>query len=117
MTANLKKHILRLPETLWKPYREDSEAASECADLLNDWPGEEDRPSGAGRCATWRSGCASGKGEAELFRDGSELRYFAVATNEWGWSAKRLLEWHREKAGSIEALHDVLKNELAVFRG
>lgn len=26
---------------------------------------------------------------------------------------KKLLEWHREKAGSIEALHDVLKNELA----
>jgi hypothetical protein len=26
---------------------------------------------------------------------------------------KRLLEWHREKAGTIEAVHDVLKNELA----
>ena len=29
------------------------------------------------------------------------------------WGAKKLLEWHREKAGSIEALHDVLKNDLA----
>ena len=43
----------------------------------------------------------------------SEFRYFAVATNQWDWSAKKLLEWRREKAGSIEALHDVLKNELA----
>ena len=30
-----------------------------------------------------------------------------------GWQPKKLLQWHREKAGSIEALHDVLKNELA----
>src|SRR5437764_14627360 len=25
----------------------------------------------------------------------------------------KLLQWHREKAGSIEATHDVIKNELA----
>src|SRR5438309_2848476 len=36
----------------------------------------------------------------------------AVATNLWDWDPKRLLQWHREKAGSIEAVHDVLKNEL-----
>lgn len=35
-----------------------------------------------------------------------------VASNEWNWGAKKLLEWHREKAGTIEAVHDVLKNEL-----
>ena len=29
------------------------------------------------------------------------------------WEAKRLLEWHRQKQGSIEAPRDVLKNELA----
>jgi len=34
-------------------------------------------------------------------------------TNRWDFDAKRLLEWHREKAGTIEAAHDVLKNELA----
>jgi len=111
MTANLKKHILRLPERLWKPYGEDSEAVSECADLLNYWPEEEDRPEGAGplRYVAIRVRRRQG----ELFGDGSECRYFAVATNQWEWSAKKLLEWHREKAGSIEALHDVLKNELA----
>ena len=25
----------------------------------------------------------------------------------------KLIEWHREKAGTIEGVHDVLKNELA----
>ncbi|MGO9096639.1 MAG: hypothetical protein ACLQGV_15630, partial [Bryobacteraceae bacterium] len=53
------------------------------------------------------------KRQGELFGDGAEFRYFAVATNRWDWSARKLLEWRREKAGSIEALHDVPKNELA----
>lgn len=111
MTPKLKKHILRLPDSLWKPYREDSEAVSECADLTNYWQEEEDRPEGAGplRYVAIRVK----KRQGELFSDGAEFRYFAVATNQWDWSAKKLLEWHREKAGSIEALHDVLKNELA----
>ena len=41
------------------------------------------------------------------------MKHFAVATNLWDWDAKKLLDWHREKAGSIEAAHDVIKNELA----
>lgn len=111
MTANLKKHIVRLPDHLWKPYREDAEAESECADLLNYWPEEEDRPEGAPplRYVAIRVRRRQG----ELFADGSEFRYFTVASNEWEWGAKKLLEWQREKAGSIEALHAVLKNELA----
>ena len=111
MTAPLKEHILRIGEPLWKPYREDAETISECADLLNYWPEEEDRPEGAGplRYIAIRVR----KRQGDLFGDGSAFRHFAVATNEWKWQPKKLLEWHREKAGSIEALHDVLKNELA----
>lgn len=111
MTANLKKHILRLPGNLWKPYREDADAVSECADLLNFWPEEDDRPEGAGplRYVAIRVR----KRQGELFAGGVEARYFVVASNQWEWSARKLLEWHREKAGSIEALHEVLKNELA----
>ena len=45
--------------------------------------------------------------------DGAEAKHFAVVSNVWDWEARRLLEWHREKAGTIEAIHDVLKNELA----
>ena len=53
------------------------------------------------------------KRQGELFADGSEVKYFAVASNQWEWDAARLLAWQREKAGTIEALHEVLKNELA----
>jgi hypothetical protein len=52
------------------------------------------------------------KRQGELFADGAEAKHFAVVSNVWDWEARRLLEWHREKAGTIEAIHDVLKNEL-----
>ena len=44
----LPKKPKRWPENLWKLYREDCEAVSECADLLNYWPEEEGPPEGAG---------------------------------------------------------------------
>ena len=110
MTPTLKKHILRLPESVWTSYRDDTATQAECADMLNYWPAEEDRPEGAGplRYIAIRMH----KRQGELFADGSEAKYFVVASNEWNWGAKKLLEWHREKAGTIEAVHDVLKNEL-----
>jgi Transposase DDE domain group 1 len=111
MTPNLKKHIARLGENLWKPYREDTGMISECADLLNYWPEDEERPEGAGplRYIAIRMR----KRQGELFADGSEVKHFAVGSNQWDWNAVRLLEWQREKAGTIEALHDVLKNDLS----
>ena len=111
MTATLKKHILRLSSDVWKPYRSDRETEAECADILNYWPEDEDRSERASplRYVAIRIH----KRQGELFADGSEAKYFMVATNQWKWEARKLLEWQREKAGSIEALHDVLKNELA----
>lgn len=110
MQASLKEHILRLPSSAWKPYREDREAVSECADVLNYWPeAEEDKQFGPLRFVAIRIR----KRQGELFADGAEAKHFAVVSNVWEWETKRLLEWHREKAGTIEAIHDVLKNELA----
>ncbi|MFN3322065.1 MAG: transposase [Bryobacteraceae bacterium] len=51
--------------------------------------------------------------QESLFGDGSKVKHFAVVSNIREWKASRLLEWHREKAGTVEAVHDVLKNELA----
>lgn len=39
-------------------------------------------------------------------------RHFAVVTN-MGWEGERLLRWHREKQGTVEHGHAVMKNELA----
>ena len=41
--------------------------------------------------------------------------HFAVITN-LDWSGDRLLPWHREKAGTIEHVHDEIKNGLGGSR-
>jgi len=46
-----------------------------------------------------------------LFADGSDRHYHAVVTN-LEWDGGRLLQWQREKAGSIEHVHDEIKNGL-----
>ncbi len=46
-----------------------------------------------------------------LFADGSDRRHHAVVTN-LDWDGGRLLQWHREKAGTVEHVHDEVKNGL-----
>jgi len=51
------------------------------------------------------------KRQGELFANGSDTKYLAVVTNRQGEGAK-LIRWHWKKAGTIELVHDVMKNEL-----
>ena len=52
------------------------------------------------------------KAQGELFADGTDRHFHAVITNEKR-QGDLLLDWHREKAGTIEHTHDEVKNELA----
>jgi len=110
MNAALRAEILATPEDRWELYSEDSEAVKECAQV-DYFPKEtaENEYREPLRYVAIRIR----KKQQELFADGSEVKHFAVATNLWDWKPKKLLQWHREKAGSIEAAHDVIKNELA----
>jgi hypothetical protein len=51
------------------------------------------------------------KAQGVLFKDGTDRHFHAVVTNE-PIAGGRLLEWHREKAGTVEHTHDEVKNEL-----
>ena len=51
------------------------------------------------------------KAQGILFADGSDRHHHAVVTN-LDWEGSRLLDWHREKAGTIEHVHDEVKNAL-----
>jgi hypothetical protein len=51
--------------------------------------------------------------QGELFGDGTPYHYFAVVTNMWRWNGEKLLRWQRERCGTVEKVHDVLKNDLA----
>ena len=51
------------------------------------------------------------KPQGVLFKDGTDRHFHAVITNE-PTEGGRLLDWHREKAGTVEHTHDEVKNEL-----
>lgn len=110
MSESLKEKIRLIPDAGWRPYREDTEVICECAELP--WDPVE-RKAGEVLDEVRYLAIRVRRRQGELFEDGALTRHFAVVTNRFDFDAKRLLEWHREKAGSIEALHDVLKNELA----
>jgi len=49
--------------------------------------------------------------QGELFASGATTKYLAVVSNRAGEVAA-LIRWHWQKAGTIELVHDVTKNEL-----
>jgi hypothetical protein len=51
------------------------------------------------------------KPQGVLFHDGTDRHFHAVVTNQQ-LEGGRLLDWHREKAGTVEHTHDEVKNEL-----
>jgi hypothetical protein len=52
------------------------------------------------------------KAQGSLFADGSDRQHYAVVSN-LDWDGGKLLDWHRLKAGTVEHVHDELKNGLA----
>ena len=51
------------------------------------------------------------KPQGVLFGDGTDRHFHAVVTNQ-KMEGGQLLDWHREKAGTVEHTHDEVKNEL-----
>ena len=111
MSDTLHTAILEVPESGWKAYgKPEPDVDRECAEVVF-VSNEEVEPKGAKplRYIAIRLR----KRQGALFSDGSRVLHFAVLSNIWDWEPVKLIEWHREKAGTIERAHDVLKNELA----
>jgi hypothetical protein len=51
------------------------------------------------------------KPQGVLFKDGTDRHFHAVVTNQ-KIDGGLLLDWHREKAGTVEHTHDEVKNQL-----
>lgn len=53
------------------------------------------------------------KKQGQLFEGGFDTKYLAVVSNrEASIPGDQVIRWHRKKAGTIELMHDVSKNEL-----
>ncbi len=110
ISAQLAAEIQRLPAAAWQLEREDAEAQREWAEVPyvpDDRDHRKARP-----CLRRYLALRITKRQGELFADGRAVQHFAVVTNREG-DGLALLQWHREKAGTVEHTHHVLKNELA----
>ena len=110
LSEGLHAALLAVPGEAWQADGEDPEVIRECAEVAY-VPSEKAEKKD--QQPLRYVGIRLRKRQGELFGDGSAVKHFAVLSNIWAWSARRLLEWHRQKAGTIEMVHDVLKNELA----
>jgi hypothetical protein len=110
MSEPLHAALAALPEAAWEPYGASHPAEiRECAEVPF-VPGEKTEKKDL---QPWRHVAIRIRHkQGELFEDGSGVRHFAVLSNRWELKPARLIEWHRKKAGTIEFVLDVIKNDL-----
>ena len=110
MSADLTKALATLAESAWQTF------ATEADGTLRQWaevafvPNEEGEKKD--RQPLRYVGLRRLKPQGVLFKDGSDRQHHAVVTN-LDWAGAKLLNWHREKAGTVEHVHDEIKNALA----
>jgi len=111
----LRGKIISVSEPVWKPLRKLT--GKGLIEGRKEWAEMEFIPSAASvkrdmkpdrylaiRVRPW---------QGELFSDGNSYHYYAVVTNRWEMEGEELVRWQRERCGSVEKVHDVVKNDLA----
>ena len=110
MSRELARTVAEVPEREWKTM------ATEADGTLRQWAEVVFVPGQASEKKDSRPlryvGLRLLKPQGVLFADGSDRKHHAVVSNLSDWEGGRLLDWHREKAGTIEHAHDEVKNEL-----
>ena len=109
MSLELAQAVARIGEAQWKTMGQEKDGAKRQWAEVDFVPGEagEKKDSQPLRYV----GLRLLKPQGVLFNDGSDRHHHAVLTN-LNWAGDRLLNWHREKAGTVEHVHDEIKNAL-----
>jgi len=125
MSPELLAKVLAISNEQWQPYRSLNEQAelteerqwAEVTDFVPDWKRNRKKDGTPLRYLAIRIRPR----QQELFEDAalddtaqetSSWRHFAVVT-DMSWNGERLLRWQREKQGTVEFGHGVVKNDLA----
>jgi hypothetical protein len=109
MSWDLAQAVARIAEAQWKTMGQEQDGTKRQWAEVDFVPGEagEKKDSQPLRYV----GLRLLKAQGVLFHDGSDRHHHAVLTN-LNWAGDRLLNWHREKAGTVEHVHDEIKNAL-----
>jgi len=111
MSKALLREIIALPPEAWSVYAQEERGVlrewAEVAYVPSRQTEKQDAP--VYRYLAIRIRTPQGV----LFGDGDSVKHFAVVTNDWETAGHQLLLWQRGKAGTIEHVNHVLKNELA----
>lgn len=110
MTAELQKAALAIREQDWRTFGKDPDGTQRQWAELDFVPGE--RSEKKDQKPLRYVGLRLLKPQGLLFADGSDRHHYGVVTN-LNWDGGRLLQWQREKAGTVEHVHDEVKNALA----
>ena len=107
MTEPLHAVCAAVPEPAWALFEERPEETVHCTEV-EFFPGDWRKDAEPLRAVALRIR----KRQGQLFASGATTKYLAVVSNRWGLDAPALLRWHWQKAGTIELLHDITKNDL-----
>jgi hypothetical protein len=109
MSAELAKAVAQVQKADWQTI------ATEADGTLRQWAEVDFVPGEAGEKKASQPlryvGLRLLKPQGVLFNDGTDRQHHAVVTN-LDWDGPKLLNWHREKAGTVEHVHDEVKNAL-----
>jgi hypothetical protein len=109
MSVELAGAVRRVAEAQWQTFGTEDDGTLRQWAEVDFVPG--DKSEHKDRQALRYVGLRLLKPQGLLFADGSDRHHHAVVTNR-KLDGGRLLDWHREKAGTVEHVHDEVKNWL-----
>jgi len=117
MSEALQKKIAAIPESDWQSlHRPGGKADPVDANEERHWAEVEFVPSGGPAKKDVQPdrylAIRIRDRQQDLLDKAARVRHLAVVTNEWKWAGDKVIWWHREKAGTVEMTHDILKNEV-----
>jgi hypothetical protein len=107
MTPELHAVCAAVAEAAWQRFEDRPDETVHCTEVEftpGDWPKRAEPL----RYVALRIR----KKQGQLFASGADTKYLAIVSNRWALPPAALLRWHWQKAGTIELVHDITKNEL-----
>jgi len=109
MSVELQAAVRQVEDKAWQTFGQEDDGTLRQWAEVDFVPGEKSEHKGSQPLRY--VGLRLLKAQGVLFADGTDRHYHAVVTNR-NLEGGRLLDWHREKAGTVEHVHDEVKNWL-----